>query len=73
MDNGLYIWSTETFDRVLEVKSKFLQGYLYKKIFLIDLHKSGINSGTFDETGKVVTGGNDNLIKVTRPLGVEIL
>ena len=41
--------------------------------FILDLHKSGINTGTFDETGKVITGGNDNLIKVTKTNGVDII
>ena len=39
----------------------------------LDLHKSGVNVGTFDESGKVITGGSYSLIKVSRLLGIEIV
>ena len=72
MDNGYYIWSTETFERVVEAKSKIFNDYPNADNFL-DLHKSGVNVGTFDESGKVITGGSYSLIKVTRLLGIEIV
>lgn len=48
MDNGFYIWNCQTFDREIEAKS---------------IHKNGICTGTFDNNGNVVTGGNDKLIR----------
>jgi WD40 repeat protein len=57
VDNKLIVWNTQTLEREIQQAGNLIR-------LPLDTHKSGTNSGAFNNQGQIITGGGDHLIKI---------